>query len=136
MNKGFINAYVKYTVKKPIIFFAVVFIGVLSIILLALSTKTSMLFSCDGVVNDYSIIINGNIDSYTSYIYVYSDRSDKIYSVEILETIHKNKQTVFFLKDENDYISKTNQQKINVDIPIRAITIFERVFLKGGKVNE
>ena len=135
MSKKIIDAYVKYTAKKPILFFAMIVIGVLSIFILSLSTKTSVVVSNDGIVNSYSVTINGEIDSYTGFIYVYNDRNDRVYSIEISETIHKNGQTIFFTEDENEYISTINQQKIKVDVPIREVTIFERVFLKGGRMN-
>ena len=137
MNKKFVNTYVKYTAKKPLLFFAMILVGVLSITILALSTKTSLMLSANGVVNGYSIVFNGEADSsYTGFIYVYSDRNEGVYSVEVLKTIHEKEQTIFLLDDNNGYISTMNQQEIKIDIPIREMTIFERVFLKGGKVNE
>lgn len=135
MNKKFINAYVKYTAKKPILFFAMIFIGVFSILILSFSTKTSIVFTSDGVVNDHSIMVSGKVDSYTGFIYAYNDRNDQVYSVEISETVHAGEQTIFLLKGDNEYITAMNQQEIKVDIPMREMTIFERVFLKGGKVN-
>lgn len=135
MSKKFINTYVKYTAKKPILFFAMILVGVLSIVILALTTKTIVIFTGDGVVDGYSIVVNGNIDTYTGFIYAYSDRNERMYSVEIFETIHEEEQTIFLLKGNDEYISTMNQKEIKIDIPIREMTIFERVFLKGGKVN-
>lgn len=135
MNNKFINTYVKYTAKKPILFFTMIIIGVLSIIILSLSTKTSVVITSDGVVNDYSITVSGKVDSYTDFIYTYNDRNDQVYIVKISETVHEGEQTIFFLKGNNEYIVAMNQQEIKIDIPVREMTIFERVFLKGGKVN-
>lgn len=135
MKNNFINTYVKYTTKKPILFFAMIFIGVISIIILSLSTKTSVVLTSDGVVNDRSIVVSGKMDSYTGFIYAYNDRNDQVYSVEIFETVHIGEQTVFLLKGDNEYITTMNQREIKVDIPMREMTIFERVFLKGGKIN-
>lgn len=135
MNKRFVNAYVKYTTKNPFIFFGVILVGVLSIVLLALITKTGVVISVDGTIDNYAIIINEKADSYTGFIYAYSDRNERMYSIEISETIHEEGQTIFLLKGKDEFISTMNQKEIKVDIPVREMTIFERVFLKGGKVN-
>lgn len=135
MKNYFINTYVKYTAKKPILFIAMIFIGVFSIIILSLSTKTSVVLTSDGVVDDRSIVVFGKMDSHTGFIYAYNDRNDQVYSVEISETVYEEGETIFILKGDNEYIATMNQQEIKVDIPIREMTIFERVFLKGGKVN-
>ena len=135
MSKKLINTYVKYTAKKPVLFFVMILVGVLSIVILSLSTKTNIVITYDGTVEENEIIINGDVDSYTGSIYAYSDRNVGMYSVEITETIHRDGKTIFLLKDDNEYILLMNQQEIKIDIPIHEITIFERVLLKGGKVN-
>ena len=72
-------------------------------------------------------------------------------SLRFPRTIHNDGQTIFFLTGKDEYISPINQKNIQVDIPtremtmdqqqikvgisIREILIFERVFLKGGKVS-
>lgn len=135
MKKKFINTYVKYTAKKPILFFAMIFIGVFLIIILSLTTKTSVVLTSDGMVDDHSITVFGKVDSYTGFIYTYNDRNDQVYSIKISETVYEEGQTRFLLKGDNEYITTMNQQEIKVDVPMREMTIFECVFLKGGKVN-
>mgnify|MGYP000861549520 CR=1 FL=1 len=87
------------------------------------------------MVDDHSITVSGKVDSYTGFIYAYNDRNDQMYSIEISETVYEEGQTRFLLKGDNEYIATMNQQEIKVDVPMREMTIFERVFLKGGKVN-
>lgn len=135
MNKKYINTYVKYTVKKPILFFAMIIINIFLIISLSLSTKTSVMLTIDGVVYDRSIVVSGKVDLDTGFIYAYNDRNDQVHSVEISETFYEEGKTIFLLKGDNEYIATMNQCEIKVDIPVREITIFERVFLKGGKID-
>lgn len=135
MKKRFIKFYIKYTTKIPILFFSVILFGVMTIVSLSLLTKTSVIISSDCVINNCSIIVDGKIESHTGFIYVYSDRNEQIYSVEVYETNYENNKTIFLVKGNHEFISDMNKKEIKVDIPIREITILERVFLKGGKIN-
>jgi len=136
MNKNLVNTYIKYTVKKPILFFTMIIINLLLIIILALLTKTSVIVTHDGVLNNQTIIINDLIISYTGYIYIYNNRNENVYSIAIYETIYQEEKTIFIFEDNIEFSSLINQKQIKVDIPIREITIFERLFLRGGKTNE
>ena len=135
MNKKIINTYVNYTAKNPILFFVMLIIGVLSIVILALSTKTNIMISCAGEVSAHSITVSGEFKSCTGYIYAYNDRNEGIYSFEIYETVYNEGTTTFIVKSGTEYIDSMNQHQIRIDIPIREMTIYERVFLKGGKIN-
>lgn len=135
MNKKFVNAYIKYTAKTPILFFTMIIVGVLSIILLSLTTKTNIVVSTDATLEDNAVIVDGIFDTNTGFIYIYTNRNDHVFSVEISETVHSDSITIFYL-DKNDLFANIIQRDIGVDIPIREITIFERVFLRGGRINE
>jgi len=135
MNKKLINTYIKYTAKTPILFFAMIIIGVLAIVILSLTTKTNIVVSTDATFENSTVIVDGIFDTYTGFIYIYTNRNEYVFSVGISETIHSDSITIFHLS-ENDFVSNINQRDIGVDIPTREITIFERVFLKAGRINE
>lgn len=134
MNTKFINTYIKYTAKKPILFFSMIAVGISLIAVLAITTKTSVMVTYDGLVDSSSVVVNAKIDSYTGVVYAYSDRNEGEYPANISQTIHKNRQTIFILKD-NKYIAVMDHQKIKLEVPIKEITILQLVFLKGGKAT-
>ena len=135
MNKRLINTYVKYTAKKPILFFAMIIIFLFVIISLTLSTKTNVIIIREGTVDDNIIIINGIYSSHAGRLYVYTNRNEAVHHITIAETIHQYGKTFFVFEDNVEFLGKIEQQ-ISVDIPVREITIFERLFLRGGRINE
>ena len=135
MSKRFINAYVKYVAKKPILFFAMIGIFVFSILYVSLTTKTSLIQTYDGTMIENSIVVNAEIKTAPDKIYVYENRNEAVFRVSVTNIDHNNRTTTFFLNDGTELSKISEAEMIKIDIPIGEISLFERIFLKGSKVN-
>lgn len=135
MGKRFINTYVKYVAKKPILFFAMVCVFVFFILFLSLTTKTSLIQTYDGTMTGNSIVVNTEIKTAPDKIYVYENRNEAVFLVSVTNIDHNDSTTTFFLNDGTELSEISNTGIVKIDIPIGEISLFERIFLKGGKVN-
>jgi hypothetical protein len=134
MGKRFINTYVKYVAKKPILFFAMVCVFVFFILFLSLTTKTSLIQTYDGTMTGNSIVVNTEIKTAPDKIYVYENRNEAVFLVSVTNIDHNDSTTTFFLNDGTELSEISNTGIVKIDIPIGEISLFERIFLKGGKV--
>ena len=135
MGKRFINTYVKYVVKKPILFFAMIGVFVFLILFVSLTTKTSLIQSYEGLIFGDTIVINAEINTVPENIYVYENRNEAVYLVNIKSMEHEDNSTVLIIGNNTELHGLPAAENIKIDIPVDEITLFERVFLKGGKVN-
>ena len=135
MGKRFINTYIKYTAKKPILFFAMIGVFIFFIFYVSLTTKTSLIQSYDGTMAGNTIVINVEIDTALDKIYVYENRNEAVYIINIKNMECTDNTTILFIDNETELHELSATENIKIDIPISEITLFERVFLKGGKVN-
>ncbi len=132
--KNFVNTYVKYTAKKPILFILLILVSVSLILYLTITTKTSVFRTCNARIEENKILIDGVVESKTGQIYVYANREEKIVPIAITETVQGNGSTVFYTADTKKLECLT--QELKADIPVDEISLFERIFLRGGRSNE
>jgi hypothetical protein len=133
MNKKKANLYVKLTVKHPLPFIICIIIGLLSLIYITVSTKLNVINTYDGLINEHSIVINNSISSVPDKVYVYTNRNEAVYPLITTNNVSYNADsTTIYIEDNKNFI---NSNKVKVDITIGETTLFERVFLKGGKIN-
>lgn len=128
------NIYVKYTAKKPILFFLLVLVSVSLILFLTVTTKTNLFLTCDASIERDKIIVDGLMESCTGQLYVYDNREEQIYPVEINETVQDDGTTIFYIADAEALSGLPREVK--ADIPADEISLFERIFIRGGKSNE
>lgn len=132
--KKFINTYVKYTAKKPILFILLIFVSVSLILYLTITTKTSVFQTYDARIKQDTILVDGVIASRTGQLYAYANREEQILPVVITETEHGDGTTVFYAADPRSLEGLPKELK--ADIPVDEISLLERIFLRGGKGNE
>lgn len=128
------NTYVKYTVKKPVLFFLLIFVSVGLILLLSITTKTNLFLTCDASIDRDKIIVDGLVESCTGQLYVYDNREERIYPVAISRTVQDGGTTIFYITDTEALVNLPREVK--ADIPADEISLFERIFIRGGKSNE
>jgi len=135
MGKRFINTYVKYVVKKPILFFAMIGVFVFLILYVSLTTQTSLIQSYEGLIFGDTIVINAEINTVPENIYVYENRNEAVYLINIDGIVHEDNLTILSIGNFIELHGLTAAESIKIDIPVGEISLFERIFLKGGKVN-
>ncbi|MCL2813613.1 MAG: hypothetical protein FWD23_03340 [Oscillospiraceae bacterium] len=134
MNKRFINTYIKYTAKKPVLFFAMIGIFVFFILFISLTTKTSLIQSYNGLIFGDTIVVNAELKTVPESIFVYVNRNEAVYLINIKSMEHEDNSTILFI-DNNEEHGLAAAENIKIDIAVGEITLFERIFLKGGKAN-
>ena len=135
MGKRFINTYVKYVAKKPILFFVMIGVFMFFILFIALTTKTSLIQTYDGTITGNTIIVSAEIKTAPDKIYVYENRNEAVFLVSVTGVDRNDNSTVFYISDHKELSEVASAEIIKLDIPVGTISLFERVFLKGGKVN-
>ena len=136
MGKRFINTYIKYTAKKPILFFLMIGVFLFFIFFISLTTKTSVIKSYDATIAGNTIVINAEIDSAPDKIYVYVNRNEAVFLINVKSINRTNNKTVLIIDNEVELHELFSVENITIDVPVSEMTLFERVFLRGGKVNE
>ena len=132
-NRG-INKYIKYVIKSPAVFIIYMSLSLAVIFILAYFTSSYIFITVDGLICGETILIDEKINKDTNFIFVYVDRNDGMFLLEITETIHEEHQTIFAFLCDNEFFDK-NHERIHVEIPIEEITMFERIFIRGGRVR-
>lgn len=135
MGKRFINTYIKYTAKKPILFFVMIGVFVFFILFVSLTTKTSLVQSYEGIMSGDTIVINAEINTAPEKIYIYENRNEAVFLINVKSMEYEDNSTMLFVDNDAGLLGLSDAKNIKIDIPVGEITLFERVFLKGGKVN-
>jgi len=136
MNRRFINTYIKYTAKKPILFFMMIGTFLFSILFISLTTKTNLVKSYSGTMVGNSIIIDTEIKTIPYKIYAYSNKNEAVYMINIRNVERQNNKTVLFIGNYTELPDLISAHNIYIDIPQNEISLFERVFLRGSKIND
>ncbi|MGF7048142.1 hypothetical protein J2T13_002649 [Paenibacillus sp. DS2015] len=135
MNKKKANMYVKLTAKNPVPFIGIVALAVLSLLFLTMSTKLSIINTYDGKMDKQKIVISNHvITNIPGKVYVYTNRNEKVYPMQTTDKVKYDAgATIIYVEgSEND----PDIGNVKIDVPIGETTLFERVFLKGGKIND
>jgi len=135
-RKGkFVRFFVKYAVKTPIIYLAIVIIGVSAFVSLTLTTKVPIFETYSGFVSytdhTYSIKIDKEITGDVSTIFLYIDKNTATYRIN---DISVNGNTVTFTTNDDEAIMLLQTtSKLSFDVQISSMTLFRQIFLNGGK---
>ncbi|MNI52884.1 hypothetical protein D3C73_1076910 [compost metagenome] len=133
MNKKTSNLFVKLTAKHPLPFIGIVTISIAALLGLTLSTQLNTINTYNGVIDQNNIIIHEPVTNINNKIYVYTNRNEFIYPLQITDNVEYGADTTTIRLDKDSPFSDSD--KVKVDVGKGEITLFERVFLKGGKVN-
>lgn len=132
MKKKTVNRYVYLTVKTPYLFLALILLSILALLYITLSTKVDVVQTYDAKIEDDKIIICEVGEYCPQKIYIYENRDRAIYHLEVQPgTVEYVDENMIIPMGELQFERETNFVK--VDIPIKEITLFRRVFLQGGR---
>lgn len=132
MKKKYANIYVKMTAKSPLLFLALILISTIFLFGVTLTTKVDVIETYKVQVENYKICIQDVNDITLTEVYVYENRNEAVYKVIIEpEMVSQENNSLEISVNELGFIPQSDS--VNIDIPIRKITLFRRVFLQGGK---
>ncbi|MDR0641975.1 MAG: hypothetical protein LBG07_05900 [Treponema sp.] len=132
--KAFSGFYVNYIIKNPFIFYAFLFIGAFTFIVLTLTIKINIIETYSAAVEGKTIKLeNSSISDFTfEEAYVYSDRNKEVAHVSISKIDFSNNQTYIYLS-ESDSIKLLGFDKVNIDIVVGQRTLLETIFVRAGR---
>ena len=132
MRKKYANLYVKMTAKSPLLFLALILISTIFLFGVTLTTRVDVIETYKVKVENIKICIQDVNDIISTEVYVYENRNEAVYKVIIEpEMVSQENNSLEISVNELGFIPQSDS--VNIDIPIRKITLFRRVFLQGGK---
>ena len=132
MRKKYANLYVKMTAKSPILFLLLILISIIFLFGVTLTTKVDVIETFKVKVENNKICIQNVSNITLNEIYVYENRNEAVYKVKIEpEMVRQENNSLEISVNQLGFIPQSDS--VNIDIPIREITLFRRVFIQGGK---
>lgn len=132
MRKKYANLYVKMTAKSPLLFLILILISIIFLFYVTLTTKVDVIETYKVQVENDIICIQNINDITFNEVYIYENRNEAVYKVIIEpEMIRQENNSLEISVNELGFTLESDS--VNVDIPIRKVTLFRRVFLQGGK---
>ena len=132
MRKKYANLYVKMTAKSPLLFLILILISTIFLFVVTLTTKVDVIETYKAKVENNQICIQDVNDITMNEVYVYENRNEAVYKVIIEpEMFSQESNSLEISVNKLGFIPQSDS--VNIDIPIRKITLFRRVFLQGGK---
>ena len=132
--KRFFDKCINKIAKNSFVFFSIVIISITLILILSISIKTDNIITKEASISNNIICIETEVKIDGDNIFVYSDRNEKVHIIRIEEFYYKDGCT-YIVANSNDVLGAWNLAKINVDIPVGQSTLFERIFIRGGKTS-
>jgi len=132
MRKKYANLYVKATAKSPLLFLILILISIVFLFGVTLTTKVDVIETYNVKVENNKICIQ-DVNGFTLHeVYVYENRNEAVYKVIIEpEMVREEDNSLEISVNELGFTPQSGS--VNIDIPVRKITLFRRVFLQGGK---
>ena len=132
MRKKYANLYVKMTAKSPLLFLLLILISIIFLFGVTLTTKVDVIETYKVKVENNMICIQNVSNITLNEVYVYENRNEAVYKVKIQpEMLNQENNSLEISVNQLGFIPQSDS--VNIDIPIREITLFRRVFLQGGK---
>ena len=132
MRKKYANLYVKMTAKSPLLFLLLILISIIFLFGVTLTTKVDVIETYKVKVENNKICIQNVSNITLNEVYVYENRNEAVYKVKIEpEMVRQENNSLEISVNQLGFIPQSDS--VNIDIPIREITLFRRVFLQGGK---
>ena len=132
MRKKRANLFVKLTAKSPLLFLLLIFISIVFLFGVTLTTKVDVIETYNAKVENNKICVQNVTDLPENEVYIYENRNEAVYKVIT--------EPEMFSQENNSLEIPLNKLGVNpqsdsvkIDISIQKITLFRRVFLQGGK---
>lgn len=132
MRKKTANLFVKMTAKSPLLFLGLILLSVVIILYITLTTEVDVIQTYDAKVEGNTLMISQVNRQNLSKLYVYENRERAVYCLEPEEGDIDWDGTGMLVSLEEPFF-EPETDFVKVDIPVRKISLFRRVFLQGGK---
>lgn len=132
MRKKTANLFVKMTAKSPLLFLGLILLSVVIILYITLTTEVDVIQTYDAKVEGNTLMISQVNRQNLSKLYVYENREKAVYCLEPEEGDIDWDGTGMLVSLEEP-LFEPETDFVKVDIPVRKISLFRRVFLQGGK---
>lgn len=133
MKKQTTNKYVKLIVKSPCVFLGLILLCIVALLYITLSTTVDVVKTYEARIEDNRIIILESGPDIPRNIYIYEDRDKVVYHLEIEPSDVIKYDDYNLIIPLGDFAIERGCDFVKVDIPIKEITLFRRVFLQGGR---
>lgn len=120
--------YIKYTVKTPIVFYVFLTAGIVLFLYMTLNLSLDVTQSFDAEVSEDKVTFDCGYEIVSNIIYLYTDRNEKIYKYNFTAIEVENGITVLLINNA-DALSGNYK----ADIVVGKQSLFERIFISGGK---
>lgn len=132
MRKKRANLFVKLTAKSPLLFLLLIFISIIFLFGVTLTTKVDVIETYNAKVENNKICVQNVTDLPENEVYIYENRNEAVYKVITEpEMFSQENNSLEIPLNKLGFIPQSDSVK--VDISIQKITLFRRVFLQGGK---
>ena len=132
MRKRYTNLFVKMTAKSPLIFLFLILVSIIFLFGITLTTEVDVIKTYTVRVENNIICIQNITDITLNEVYAYENRNEAVYKIKIEpEMFRQENDSLEISLNQLGFIPQSDY--VNIDIPIRKITLFRRVFLQGGK---
>lgn len=132
MRKKRANLFVKLTAKSPLLFLLLIFISIIFLFGVTLTTKVDVIETYNAKVENNKICVQNVTDLPENEVYIYENRNEAVYKVITEpEMFSQENNSLEIPLNKLGFIPQSDSVKI--DISIQKITLFRRVFLQGGK---
>ncbi len=120
------------TAKSPLLFLLLILISIIFLMGVTLMTTVDVIKTYNVKVENNKICVQDIGDIVPDEVYVYENRNEAVYKVMIKpEMVSQEKDSLEISVNDLGFIPQADS--VNIDVPLRKITLFRRVFLQGGK---
>jgi len=120
------------TAKSPLLFLLLILISIIFLMGVTLMTTVDVIKTYNVKVENNKICVQDIGDIVPDEVYVYENRNEAVYKVMIKpEMVSQENNSLEISVNDLGFIPQADS--VNIDVPLRKITLFRRVFLQGGK---
>lgn len=120
------------TAKSPLLFLLLILISIIFLMGVTLMTTVDVIRTYKAKVENNKICVQDIGDIVPDEVYVYENRNEAVYKVMIKpEMVSQENNSLEISVNDLGFIPQADS--VNIDVPLRKITLFRRVFLQGGK---
>ncbi len=131
--KSFSKLYVKYIIKKPIIFYIFLCLGVCLFLVLTLTLKLEIIEKYDAYYEDGIIKVKTDDINNVSKIYAYNNKNEKIHIINVKKYDYEYGNSYLHIYEEDINLIQELGSNFKIEISIGYESLFKRVFVKAGK---
>lgn len=122
--------------KSPTIFALVVFIHLISIFSLSIKTETYLFSTNTATIEEDVLVVQGEVNIIAEQIYIYSEKNSTVIKDRIICHEYLDGNTYIYISGNEDFLQQNGSKSVTVEIPAEKTTLFNRLFINGGKINE